>query len=161
MSLKLVQAEHDDVRELVEDLRSADREEWEVGTGSKPIPALLHRLIDMDGLRVKAVRDEDDFCIAMWGHSVRLGLGNAWMLCTNGAVKRVHSMHRLFKNGIQEMHEDLPQLVAWAYYRNSVHIEWMMRMGFKYAGDATVLNPNLPKTHGIFLKFTREAKDKT
>lgn len=152
MSLLLAPAVELDVVTLLADLRPEDREEWEVGCGLKNIQPMLIDLVRRGAEQTFAVVDEVGMCIAMWGHNAQAP--TVWMLAANAAVRRVHDMHRLFKVGITKMHEDHSTLVANAYYKNAVHIKWMQRMGFEYAGDAFVHNG------GIFLKFTREKQQK-
>lgn len=154
MTLTLHQAERSDAFSIIDDMRDADYEEWSVGLGGfKVVTSLAH--IAEWGTLARSVRNDEGVCIAMWGCNTS---GEAWMVASNEAVRRVYSMHRLFEFGIAEMHQVSSSLSAYAYYRNFVHHKWMVRMGFKYAGEVRIINPKPGVTEGIFLKFTREAK---
>lgn len=119
----------EDILTLSRDVRELDREEWVAASGGKSIiRSLVTSLRYGDNWAV--IDEETGLCLAIWG----VCAGNAWMIATNEAASRVHEMHRLFKRGIGRMHELYDELEAWAYDKNTLHHEWMLRMGFKDTG---------------------------
>lgn len=120
-----------DAESLHRDIRQRDLEEWVMG-GGKPILPLLQTAASMPNAR-SVLDDETGQCLAMWGHTpdpYKEGTASAWMVATNQAQRRVHEMHRFFKQGIAEMHKDHHTLVAAAAHHNTLHHKWMLRMGF-------------------------------
>lgn len=144
---------------LARDVREADKEEWHVASFGKPLIVNLEEAINearrimKPGRRdsklafplslIHSIIDEDGDCLAMFG-CLPLSVqgnkwgddGNAWMICTNTAVRRVHEMHRFFHSGIDRMHAIFPELIAWAYEKNTVHHEWMEHFGWKRSGKS-------------------------
>lgn len=120
-----------DAWSLEADIRQCDREEWVMASG-RPVGSCLVEALSLPNTRV--VLNEDGKCLAMWGHvsdPKKSGVASAWMVATNEALRRVHEMHRFFKDGITEMHKDHHTLIASAAHHNVVHHRWMLRMGFK------------------------------
>jgi hypothetical protein len=153
MALRLGLATKENAISLVSDIRRQDSEEWVAGSGGKPTISSLLRYVELDAGDVYAVVDEAEKCLAIWG--VRAwphwpAVGIAWMVCANGAVHRLHDMHRFFKFGIGQMHLQFPILHAWPLSTNTLHHEWMLRFGFKDSGESAKGAFNT-----TFLKFTR------
>lgn len=128
------------VRSMTGKVREMDRREWELA-GDKPFFLTLARTVEAWPTQTWAVVDgRHGHCLAMWGVEPTLDefgylpavaiWGNAWMVATPEAVKRAHSMHRFFKQGIADMHALYPTLLATSYAKNTVHHDWMLRMGF-------------------------------
>lgn len=146
--LRLEAASGRHARSLQADVRKEDLEEWVVGSAFPDLHHPLALSIRAAGVTARAVVDERGECLALWGANPG---GMAWMIATNEAVRRVQSMRRLFKVGIEEMHELYPRLQAWAYYRNVVHHLWMERCGFTRTGETALLGLGLP-----FIRFVRD-----
>ncbi len=74
--------------------------------------------------------------LAIWGAtpSTHPELAYAWFIASDDVARHVHALHRFFKDGIAEMHSRFPILHAVAYSRNTLHHEWMLRMGFRDTG---------------------------
>ncbi len=143
MALKLLPATLEGVKYISKHARKADRKEWFIGSDGM----LLHDAVALCmhqslGTPSRMVEDEFGHVLAMWGVGPT---GNAWMLCTEGAVDRVHEMHRFFRRGIIEMHTYWHTLTAWSHKDNHVHHLWMERFGFRRG----------PIAHRLFYQFTR------
>lgn len=136
--LRLVRATIFEVHSLLKDVREADAEEWALAT-LMPLSLTLTQSVERTR-NSRAVLDHKGDCLALWGVSPsdRPEVGFAWMVATKGATRRLVAMHRLFAQGISEMHDLYPHLEAWAYEGNTLHHRWMERMGFRRTGHEVV-----------------------
>lgn len=151
--MKLVTATPEMVSNLAGPLRRADIEEWCTAVNwNYPAEVLLRFCISRDAATSRAVLDERGKALCFWGvgPGEKPEVGIAWMVATKEALRRVHSLHRHFKQGIAEMHEAYPTLEAYAYIKNTVHHRWMERVGFACVGQGKT-----PGTEYYFLKFVR------
>lgn len=135
---------------MIDNVREMDRAEWELA-GDHPFGTVLKYTIGQYPKQTWAVVDgRHGHCLAMWGCEPCMMpiWGNAWMVATDEAVKRVHSLHRFFKQGIADMHALYPTLLATSYANNALHHAWMMRMGF-------MLRCPMVINHSDYLQFIR------
>ncbi|MCW2317138.1 hypothetical protein M2322_002692 [Rhodoblastus acidophilus] len=135
-----------DASSLALDVRELDREEWVAASGVPLLVSLNRAIKHGDNW---AVLDEEGRCLAIWGVNHD---GNAWMIATNAAQRRLHEMHTFFKDGIARMHELHPEIDAWAYSKNHLHHKWMLRFGFKQTDQEVTTYPGCR-----FIRFTRSA----
>lgn len=91
--------------------------------------------------------------LAIWGYT-KEGAA-AWMVCSPAAVtKFAVSLHRLLIPELDLMHQYVgPVAECYCDARNSVHLNWLARMGWKRHGEAVPIGPwGMPA-----IKFTHEA----
>lgn len=156
--LHLVSAKQCHLESFLPDIRPVDNEEWVAGTG-QTTRSSISAAIALG--RSWAVLDEDGACWALWGvqpqwylpvGSSKQPCGVAWMVASRKAQCHVYSMHRLFAQGIDDMHAHYHHLEAWAYHRNTLHHKWMERMGWVRSGQVAHFATGLG-----FIHFTRDA----
>lgn len=127
---------HPMVDTICADMREADITEWNAGINLVRWPgdicSLLHFTLEHFPQATWCAVDETDHCICMWGVTPTgaAGIGQAWLLATNAAERRVHDLHRHFRRGLAEMLAVYPRLHAWAHVGNELHHRWMKHFGF-------------------------------
>jgi len=137
---------HTVVNRILDDPRPADVQEWEAASGRSFEDALRESLLgNHAGHSWAAFRGVNEVLMAFGVNpygSLRAGI--AWLVATNAAVRHIHALHAHFKEGLGQMLAVRPELHAWADERNTLHHEWMLRMGFErterqlYFNDAAV-----------------------
>ena len=136
--LRLVYAEQRHLATFMPDIRPLDNEEWVAGTGMST-RAGLHAVITVHPNSSWAVVGNNEDCWALWGVTPPVQRfvefrGVAWMVASKKAQRNLHAMHRLFNQGISDMHKLYPHLEAWAYAPNTLHHRWMERFGWQRTG---------------------------
>lgn len=135
--LRLVTAKQEHIASFMPDIRPLDNEEWVAGTASSTwngLSAVIAVFPDSSW----AVLDDWGYCWALWGvtrpDTPVAFRGVAWMVASKKAQRNLHAMHRLFNQGISDMHKLYPHLEAWAYSANTLHHRWMERFGWRRTG---------------------------
>lgn len=138
-NLRIVPARQEHLASFMPDIRPLDNEEWVAGTGSSTWNGLSATLVVFPNSSW-AVVDDNETCWALWGvtspSSPVSFRGVAWMVASKKAQRNLHAMHRLFHQGISDMHKLYPHLEAWAYAPNTLHHKWMQRFGWEKTGRA-------------------------
>lgn len=91
--------------------------------------------------------------LCLWGVNPETGV--AWMVATNEAQRQGVRLQRLYREGIAFLHSKTPRdLTAWSLETNTLHHDWMERLGFTRTGAA------MSSPLGLrFLQFTRRKPD--
>lgn len=136
-NLHLVSAAAHHLGTFMPDIRPLDNEEWVAGTGMRTKEAIGNAI---QYGAAWAVVDNAGVCWALWGVAPKFPHGEcdtgvAWMVASRKAARNLHSMHRLFRKGISDMHARYHHLEAWAYGRNTLHHVWMERFGWTRTGQ--------------------------
>lgn len=135
---------------LLEDVREVDLQEWFLAS-LKPGSLTVPLAATTPGAEAAVLSTGEVLCI--WGVSETgdQGVGSAWLIATNRALRHVIGLHRHLEGALERMHARYPTLVAWAFGRNAVHLKWLRRLGFQQTGRlGTYELPGFP-----FIEFKR------
>lgn len=148
--MEIVKATPGHARRLAHCVRKVDRMEWEIATGQPFLGHLLAGLLIPESSNW-TLQDDGEvlavFGVHPWDNA---GVGRAWFAGSDLLMSSVHRAQKKFHEGIAELHKRFPVLVASSWGANTVHHEWMKRMGFGHVGFEE--HRGRP-----FLVFTREA----
>lgn len=151
--IRILPALSEHAHSLIADIRTLDNEEWVSASGSPTTTSLPNIISTYPETSWSMVDTGIDKCLAMFGVvGVTRERGTVWMLATREAERRVHSLHRLFREGIGLMHRQCEVLEAWAYCKNTLHHKWMVRMGFTPTGQSAKLGLGV---HDFYLFIRR------
>jgi ribosomal protein S18 acetylase RimI-like enzyme len=120
------------VIKLANTLREADRAELEAHGHGIPAMALLGAL---GGEVCKMAIDPEGNPIVMWGVSKdarREGLGHVWLMASDLIRNHIRQLLKEAPIYLAEMHTVAPLLVNDVDARNTLHIEWLKRLGFSF-----------------------------
>lgn len=137
---------------LLRDVRQVDREEW-VGACLRRIEDTLPEHVEKSGELAMAAVHPDGTTLSLWGAlpSDHPEVGCAWLVSTNRAYHHVLGHHRHFKAGLKAMHDRYRVLMAWAWWENTVHHQWMEHFGFRRSGRWAYFTPGFK-----FIEFVHE-----
>lgn len=75
------------------------------------------------------------------GLSNTIGLGHPWLLSTEGIRQVPYTFTRTCLRYVDEFLEDYPILTNLVDSRNTLHLQWIRRMGFRFIKDWPNMGP--------------------
>lgn len=142
MKVAVVEATPEHGQQLLrESIRVADRAEWVFGAGGVPLPVLFDRLFahPADQITRRAfVCPEEGRTLALWGATANPLMGNAavWLIASEAAVPLAPMLHLYARREMAMLHEHYgPELDAYVYERNEMHVRWLGLLGFRRIRD--------------------------
>jgi hypothetical protein len=119
-----------DCQALAVAIREEDRKEIWHGYRVSPIEAFLIGFENSDKPYTAVWQDRPIFMFGVSG--IKGDTGVPWLLGTDD-IKRVRkSFLRHCRTYLEEMHSDYPLLVNQVWAKNTVHIQWLMWLGFEF-----------------------------
>lgn len=123
-----------DVRQVADNMRQEDIDEVQAQSGMAPRESLL--LAYMRSKPCHAMVSRSGAVIGLWGVVPEGdGVGRIWMLGTDGMVDDSidrKTFLRLSIKYLEELHQQFAVLFNEIDARNTVHLEWLRRMGFTF-----------------------------
>lgn len=150
----------EDIEDILADLRPEDREEWEAAMELWPTPkysgikeALAYSIATANVAKVLSDRNGDPMLMFGVNHQ-----GWAWLVATRRAQEQGRACQRVFAEAVETLHEHSPlegkALACVAYYKNTLHHIWLMRLGFRMV-DPRLAEGVIGKAPG-FITYIRE-----
>lgn len=113
-------------------LRAADLNEIEVSSPGRPALFTLLDVLEQSTFALAICEEGTDEVVALCGVAPYHDAGTPWMLGSDRLLAVQTTFIRHSRAIIALMQHHYPFLLNWVDARNTVHIRWLKRMGFKF-----------------------------
>lgn len=133
--VSLVPAKREHVRNLMRDLRDADRAEWLAWTGVPFRPALEWCVTQ--GIALTAIHKNGQVVTMVGVQDIEgapPGTGLLWFAAANLGYEVLPDFAYLTVKALEVLHQRYPNLVAYSDARNAIHHDWLDQTGWTITG---------------------------
>nr|WP_052232046.1 hypothetical protein [Methylobacterium sp. ZNC0032] len=132
MTLHIRPASPDDIPFIGSRMRRADVEEITAAADVTPEEALTMGLLHSLEPLTAVAPNGDPVCMFGVGKTYDPLVGSVWLLGTDAVKENRLSFLRLSKSLTTRFHQDFPVLTNFVDERNTVHIEWLRWLGYRF-----------------------------
>lgn len=129
----------EDLLPVLDEVRQADKDEWEAGTGYRFEDAALSA-VRWDGDLKGCLVDEHGRGLVFWGVDGKGESGWCWMFATETAQRHAIELHRHLLGEFLKVSSRWPHLYAISDVRNRTHHRWLTWLGFHHSMDLSFGN---------------------
>lgn len=143
--------------ELIETMRSADRQELKVSTGLRSSQALMQSCAMSDPGRLWVVLDEDSRVVAIFGvahHPYAPEVGICWLVGSDLITSKGLAFGRLTADIVQTAEAGFQMLYNYVGLANETHVRWLEFAGFTFGHDMNING----EPFRMFWKLTNESE---
>lgn len=129
MSYYIREALIEDASTIAPLLREADKNEIAASTGSSPVDAMMYSIMGSKEAFVACLPDGTPVALFGIGDD-GVGYGVPWMVGTDDMIRFSKSLVKDARKWVDKKTTEYPMLYNYVDSRNTVHINWLRRIGF-------------------------------